>query len=159
MDLKQRIEAYNDFLKDHFSGNDLEASAKRAALFCVNREDLSSEVENQPSISNYIGNMLAKATARRDTAKVELKAVRGKAFIDISNNPVMGTGKKPRVEDTKSLVETNPMVLASEAELISAEKILNQIRADDVASMQKYRMLELLGGLVKQELYLKGYTK
>jgi hypothetical protein len=155
MNLKEKIAVYNDFLKDHFSENDLNVAEKRAELFKVDRDNLSDEVSNQPAISNYIGQMSAKAEAERIKSKIELRSVRGSAWINISRQRDVNTGKNLRIDDVKALIENDPLVLSSEAELAHAEKVLNAIKADEEASKQKYRMLELMGALVKQELYLK----
>ena len=132
---------------------------ERALLFKVDSTNLSEEVENQPSTHRYIGEILAIAQSKRNAAKIELKVVRARRAIDLSQTTMPGTNKRPTVEVLKAMVDSDPQVIGAEAELIKAEKVLLQIQADYEASAQKYRMLELMGALLKQELYMKGYLK
>jgi len=149
----KKIEAYDEYIKDHFDADFKAKTKARSEFFLVDVTELSSEVETSPAFYSYVSRLVAKATEARNAAKIDEKSIKARVRLDLKQNPPI---VKPTVDDLSALVDSHPQVLQACGEHIYAQNLLDEFQSDKDAAYQKHEMLKMLAADLKREKMLKS---
>lgn len=161
MDITKDLEQYDQYLKSTISKDILDTLKARASHFAVDMYNLQDEVARQAAFFGYIANLCVVQTKLYNAASLALDTLRAQLVQQIRQaHPKDGRSQGGITLDAiDATVKTNPRYLQQLVEVKNLEDELAHLRADEGASRQKSKMLEIVSQMMNRENRLKPYMK